>query len=106
MSSELYKDEDAKTYLLDIGDLRREPLRDLRDDLLNERLVLHRLPRLHDTVRRVSNRDQTSPEKDHGPDDGRLDDVLAVLINGLEHVGRLGLLLGLDRHVQVDTDLL
>ena len=49
VSSGLYKDEDVKTYLLDVRDLRREPLRDLRDDLLNERLVLHRLSRLHDT---------------------------------------------------------
>ena len=44
--------------------------------------------------------------KRHVPDDRRLDDVLAVLVDRLEHVCRLGLLLGLDRHVEVDTDLL
>ena len=49
MSLEPDKDEYVKTHLLDVGDLRREPLRNLRDDLLNERLVLHRLSRLHDT---------------------------------------------------------
>lgn len=35
--------------LLDIGNLRGKALRDLRDDLLYELLVLHGLPRLHDT---------------------------------------------------------
>ena len=44
--------------------------------------------------------------KRYVPDDRRLNDVLAVLVDRLEHVCRLGLLLGLDRRVQVDTDLL
>ena len=38
----------AETDLLDIGDLGCEALRDLRDNLLDERLVFHRLPRFHD----------------------------------------------------------
>ena len=40
------------------------------------------------------------------PNDGRLNDILAVLVNRLQHIRRLGLLLGLDRRVEVDTDLL
>ena len=44
--------------------------------------------------------------REDAPDDSRLDDVLAVLVNRLEHVRRLRLLLGLDRCVQVDADLL
>ena len=34
--------------LLDVGDLGRKALRDLGDDFLDERLVLHRLPGFHD----------------------------------------------------------
>ena len=40
------------------------------------------------------------------PDDGGLDDILAVLVDRLEYIRRLRLLLGLDRRVQVDTDFL
>lgn len=40
------------------------------------------------------------------PDDGSLDDVFTILVNGLENVGSLCLLLGLDGHVQIDPNLL
>ena len=40
-----------ETNLLDIRDLGGKALRDLRDDLLDERLVFHRLPRFHDTAK-------------------------------------------------------
>jgi hypothetical protein len=42
------------THLLDVWNLGRKPLRDLRDDLLDQRLVLHRLTSLHDTIPVVS----------------------------------------------------
>lgn len=35
-------------YLLDVWNLGREPLRDLRDDFLDESLVLHGLACFHD----------------------------------------------------------
>ena len=40
------------------------------------------------------------------PNDGRLDNVLPVLVDGLPDVSRFRLLLGFDGRVQVDTDLL
>lgn len=43
------------TYLFDVGNLGRKPLRDLRDHFLYQRLVLHRLAGLHDAVRQVNN---------------------------------------------------
>ena len=43
--------------------------------------------------------------REDSPDNRRLDDVLAVFVDGLQHVGRLRLLLCLDRRVEVDTDL-
>lgn len=42
--------EQSVDRLLDVRDLGREPLRDLGNDLLDQRLVLHRLARLHDTA--------------------------------------------------------
>ena len=46
--------ETSVTHLLDVRNLGGKPLRDLRDDFLYQRLVLHRLTRLHDAARRVS----------------------------------------------------
>ena len=73
--------------LLDVLNLRSEPLRDLRDDLLDQCLVFERLPRLHDT------------------DNGRLDDIFTVFVDRLEHVNGLRFDLRLDRLVKVDTNL-
>jgi hypothetical protein len=73
--------------LLDVLDLGSEPLRDLRNDLLDQCLVLERFARLHNT------------------DNSRLDDVLAILIDRLEHINCLRLDLCLDRLVEVDTNL-
>lgn len=42
----------TQDYLLDVGDLGREALRNLRDNFLNQSLVLHRFARLHDTIER------------------------------------------------------
>ena len=44
------RDEKELAYLLDVRDLRLEAPRDLRDDLLDQGLVRHRLTRFHDTV--------------------------------------------------------
>jgi hypothetical protein len=38
------------TYLLDIRNLGGKALRNLRNDLLDESLVLHGLPRFHDST--------------------------------------------------------
>ena len=43
-----------QTHLFDVRDLGSKPLRDLRDHLLYQRLVLHRLTRLHDADRQVN----------------------------------------------------
>jgi hypothetical protein len=43
----LRRQRQTETDLLDIGDLGGEALRDLRDNLLDEWLVFHRLPRFH-----------------------------------------------------------
>jgi hypothetical protein len=81
------KGEKRKTDLFDHDDVRLESRRDLGGNLVDEGVVLHRLPRLHHT------------------DDGRLDHVLSVLVDVLEKLDRLGLLLGFDGHVEVDSDL-
>ena len=73
--------------LLDVLNLGSEPLRDLRNDLLDQCLVLERLACFHDT------------------DNGRLDDVLAIFVDRLEHINRLRLDLCLDGLVKVDTNL-
>jgi hypothetical protein len=73
--------------LFDVLNLGSEPLRDLRDDLLDQILVLERLARLHD------------------PDNGRLDDVLAIFVDRLEYINCLRLDFCLDRLVEVDTNL-
>jgi hypothetical protein len=40
------------------------------------------------------------------PNDGRLNNVFTILVNCFQDIGRLGLDFGLDRQVQIDTDLL
>jgi len=75
-------------HLLDIGNLWCEALRNLRNYLLNQGLVLHRLARLHDS------------------NDGGLDDVFTVVVDSLQHLRGFSLYLSLDRLVQVDTDFL
>jgi len=73
--------------LLNVLNLGSEPLRDQRNDLFDQYLVLERLSCLHDT------------------DNGRLDGVLAIFVDGLEHVHCLRLDLRLDRLIKVDTNL-
>ena len=73
--------------LLDVLNLRSEPLRDLGNDLLDQCLVLERLPCLHNT------------------DNGGLNDVLAIFVDRLEHVNCFRLNLRFDRLVKVDTNL-
>ena len=73
--------------LFDVLNLGSESLRDLGNDLLDQSLVLERLPCLHNT------------------NNGRLDDVLAIFVDRLEHVNCLRLNLRLNRLVKIDTDL-
>jgi hypothetical protein len=99
----------AETDLLDIGDLGCEALRDLRDNLLDERLVFHRLPRFHDAgighVDSIKNHGKRKLEK-RAPDNGRLDNIFAVFVDGLQYITRLGLDLSLDWLIQVHPNLL
>jgi len=74
--------------LLDIRNLGIEPRSNLPDDFLNQCLVFHCLARLHDS------------------DDGGLDNVFTILVDGLEYFSRLGFHFSFDRLVQVDSNLL
>jgi hypothetical protein len=77
--------KEQSSDLLYIGNLRGESL---RNHLLNQKLVLHRLARLHDS------------------DDDGLDHIFTVVVDSLEHLRALSLRLRLVRLVQVDADLL
>lgn len=100
--------ENKTTDLLDIRDLRLETLSDLRDDFLDELLVLHRLSCLHDTVQTIESKAQQCmiPIELNVPDDRCLQGVFTIFVDGLEDIRRFRLLLGLQRGVEVDTDLL
>jgi hypothetical protein len=41
----------------------------------------------------------------HNANNGRLDDVFAVLVNSLQHIHSLSLDLGLDGQIEINTDL-
>lgn len=83
-----FKRRNKESYLLDIGNLGGESLRNLRNHLLNQRLVLHRLACLHDS------------------NDSGLNHIFTVLVNSFEYLRGLRLHLSLDWLIQVDTDLL
>jgi hypothetical protein len=70
-----------ESYLLDIGNLGGESLRNLRNHLLNQRLVFHRLACLHDT------------------NDGSLNHIFTVLVDSLEYLRGLGLHFSFNRLV-------
>jgi hypothetical protein len=99
----------AETDLLDIGDLGGEALRDLRDNLLDERLVFHRLSRFHDPGGDIPDSIETVGNgrlEKRAPDNGRLDYIFAIFVDRLQDITRLGLDLSLNWLVQVHANLL
>ena len=73
--------------LLDIRNLRREALRELRNDLLDQDLILQRLSGLHDA------------------DNRRLNDVFTIFVDRPEHIHCLRFDLCLDWQVKIHADL-
>lgn len=96
------------TRLLDIRNLGSKPLRDLWNDFLDQRLVLHLFPGFHDSgcndhwVQSLLIEIQTN----YSPNNSCLDDIFTVFVYRLENIGGLSLDLSLDRLVEVDTNLL
>lgn len=94
------------TNLLDIGNLGRKALRDLGDNLLDQGLILHGLPGLHDTGESSGSALSMMYIGRDIPNDGGLDHIFTILIYSFQDIRRLGLDFGLDRLVKVDTNLL
>ena len=99
--------------LLDVWNLWRKARQNMRNHLLDQGLHLRCFSRLHDSTYRrhresINTRERkTKKERNENvPDNRRLNSELAILVDTLEHLGRLGLLGSLDRLVQVDPDFL
>jgi hypothetical protein len=100
------------TYLLYIRNLGCKALRNLRNDFLNEGLVLHGLPRFHDSTLSKENSfwsvfcERSGQSIDCLPHNGRLNHIFPIIVNNLQDIGRFGLDLGLYWQIKIDTYLL
>jgi hypothetical protein len=94
------------TDLFDIGDLGRESLGNLRNDLLNKWLMLHCLPCFHDSASFGFKLDCHWDKQDSLPDNRCLNDILSIFVHRLKNISGLRFGLCLDRQIEVDANLL